>query len=70
MNYLPGLAWNCNSPDLSLPSSQDYRHELLVPGSSTSFSGYVFYDCLFEASRFFLYRGSLNSASLGEESTG
>jgi hypothetical protein len=23
--YLPGLALNCNPPDLSLPSSKDYR---------------------------------------------
>jgi hypothetical protein len=32
MNYLPELASNCDPPDLSLPSSKDYRSESLVPG--------------------------------------
>jgi hypothetical protein len=32
-NYLSGLASNHNTPDLSLPSRQDCRHEPLVPGS-------------------------------------
>jgi hypothetical protein len=27
MNYLPRLASNCDPPDLSLPSSQDYRRD-------------------------------------------
>jgi hypothetical protein len=27
----PGLVSNCSPPDLSLPSSQDYRHEPLAP---------------------------------------
>jgi hypothetical protein len=26
-NYLPGLASNLDPPDLSLPRSEDYRHE-------------------------------------------
>jgi hypothetical protein len=34
MNYLPGLFSNLDPPDLSLPSSKDYRCELQVPGSS------------------------------------
>jgi hypothetical protein len=34
MNYLPGLALNCDPPDLCLLSSQDYRCEPLVPGPS------------------------------------
>jgi hypothetical protein len=32
MNYLPGLASNFDPPDLSLPSSSDYRCEPPVPG--------------------------------------
>jgi hypothetical protein len=32
MNYFPRLAWNCDSPDLSLPINQDYRHEPPLPG--------------------------------------
>jgi hypothetical protein len=32
MNYFLGLALNCDPPNLSLTSSQDYRHEPLVPG--------------------------------------
>jgi hypothetical protein len=30
-NFLPGLASNINPSDFSLPSSQDYRRETLVP---------------------------------------
>jgi hypothetical protein len=33
MDYLPGLASNCDPLNLSLPSSQDYMHEPLEPGS-------------------------------------
>jgi hypothetical protein len=33
-NFLPGLASNCNLPDLCLPSSRDYRCELLIPAST------------------------------------
>jgi hypothetical protein len=29
--YLPGLASSCNPPSLSLLSSEEYRHEPLVP---------------------------------------
>jgi hypothetical protein len=32
MNYLPGLASNCDPPDRSLPSSWDDRREPLAPG--------------------------------------
>jgi hypothetical protein len=32
MNYLPGLALNCDPLALCLLSSWDYRHEPLVPG--------------------------------------
>jgi hypothetical protein len=28
----PGLVLNCNSPNLSLPNSYDYKHEPPVPG--------------------------------------
>jgi hypothetical protein len=31
LNYLPGLALNCDTPNLSLPSSLDYMSEPLVP---------------------------------------
>jgi hypothetical protein len=31
MNYLTGLASNPDPPDLSLPSSKDYRHQPPVP---------------------------------------
>jgi hypothetical protein len=34
MNFLPGLASNRDSPDLSLPSSKGYRSEPKVPTSS------------------------------------
>jgi hypothetical protein len=37
MNYLAGLAWNGNPPELCLLSSQNYRCELPTP-SSTAFS--------------------------------
>jgi hypothetical protein len=30
----PGLALNCDPPDLCLLKSWDYRHELLVPSSN------------------------------------
>jgi hypothetical protein len=30
--YFPRMALNCDLSDLSLPSSQDYRHESLAPG--------------------------------------
>jgi hypothetical protein len=33
MNYLPRLALNLDSPDLSLPSSKDYRREPLAFGT-------------------------------------
>jgi hypothetical protein len=32
-NYLPGLALNCDPPDLCFLSSYDYRHKPPVPGS-------------------------------------
>jgi hypothetical protein len=32
MNYLPGLALNCNAPDLCLLSSYGYRREPPAPG--------------------------------------
>jgi hypothetical protein len=31
VNFLPGLALNCDSPPLCLSSSQYHRHEPLVP---------------------------------------
>jgi hypothetical protein len=34
MNYLLGLASNHDTPDLNLPSSQDYRHKPPMPGFS------------------------------------
>jgi hypothetical protein len=37
LNYLPGLASNCDPPDLCLLSSWDYRHEPLAPSSSSLF---------------------------------
>jgi hypothetical protein len=36
-NSLAGLASNCNPPNLSLPSSENYRQEPQVPGSSFLF---------------------------------
>jgi hypothetical protein len=36
MNYLPGLASNCDPHNLSLPSSQDYRCEPPVPSLQMS----------------------------------
>jgi hypothetical protein len=33
VNYLSGLALNCDSPDISIPSSYDYRCEPLARGS-------------------------------------
>jgi hypothetical protein len=36
MNYLPGLASNCDPSNLSLPISKDYRREPLVPGNKHS----------------------------------
>jgi hypothetical protein len=33
VNYLPGLALNRDPPDISLPSSEDYRCEPLVPST-------------------------------------
>jgi hypothetical protein len=33
LNYLPGLAWNPDPPDLNLPNSWNYRQEPLAPGS-------------------------------------
>jgi hypothetical protein len=38
VNYLPGLAWNLNLPDFCLLSSEDYRHESLVPSFPVSLS--------------------------------
>jgi hypothetical protein len=35
-NYLPGLVSNCDTLDLSLPGSCDYRCEPSEPGSRTS----------------------------------
>jgi hypothetical protein len=37
-NYLPGLASNCNPPDLSLPCSYDYKCESLAPSCKSSYS--------------------------------
>jgi hypothetical protein len=34
-NYLPWLAWSHDPPYLSLPNSQGYRWEPLVPSSDT-----------------------------------
>jgi hypothetical protein len=31
LTFLPGLTSNCDSPGLCLPSSWDYRYELLCP---------------------------------------
>jgi hypothetical protein len=38
-NYLLGLALNHNLPDLSLPSSYDYRCEPPVPGQQNCYVG-------------------------------
>jgi hypothetical protein len=37
-NYLPRLTSNCDPPDLSLPSSWDYRSEPLAPSGILSFN--------------------------------
>jgi hypothetical protein len=37
MNYLPILASNCDPPDLSLPSSEDYSSKPPAPGSDQEF---------------------------------
>jgi hypothetical protein len=34
MNYLPWLTSNCETSDLGLPSSWDYRHKSLMPISN------------------------------------
>jgi hypothetical protein len=43
MNYLPGLASNCDPPDLCLLSSWDCRCEPPVPSSFLSFNAAI--DC-------------------------
>jgi hypothetical protein len=40
-NYLPGLALNFDSPNLSLPGREGYRSELLVPGTCNVFKAYI-----------------------------
>jgi hypothetical protein len=47
MNNLPGLAWDRDPPDLSLPSSQDYRHEPLRLATSQCFLAGAISKCLF-----------------------
>jgi hypothetical protein len=37
MNYLLGLASNCDPPDLCLLNSKNYRHEPLAPGKWPTF---------------------------------
>jgi hypothetical protein len=38
VNYLPGLASNCDPPDLCLLSSWDYRHFFVCPFSSCEYA--------------------------------
>jgi hypothetical protein len=37
LNFLPGLASNCDPPDLCLPSSWDNRNDSLIPASKLFF---------------------------------
>jgi hypothetical protein len=39
VNYLPRLAWNCDSPDFSLSGTWDYRREPPAPDIHANFSG-------------------------------
>jgi hypothetical protein len=56
LNYLTGLTLNCDSPNLSLPNSYDYRHKPLA-------SRHLALCLVFETSIFICNQGWLYSRS-------
>jgi hypothetical protein len=62
-NYLPDLASNCDTPDLSLLSSYDYRFEPPAPSFSLHF--FMANACTIYRAVFLICRRALNFISLG-----